>query len=242
MHLSLIIPAFNEAKKITHDLEAARDFLSSKPQSEVIVVDDGSRDATRAIVEEWVINASMQHTFRLLSYGGNRGKGYAIRYGVKNSSGSYVAFVDSGLCVPLSYLDHGFEKIGSGFDFAIASRRLPGAQVKREQPTYRKVGSVVFWYLMKGAMGIEVSDTQCGFKVYKGDVARDLFSHLKTDGFMFDIEALRLAKKLGYRGTEFAVAWSSDHDSRYHPVAGTWRNFRELAAMRFRDLLPGEAR
>ncbi len=240
MNLSIIIPAYNESSKLTRDLEAAVLYGAKKQgRTEVLVVDDGSRDDTARVARDFAEqNSNATVSIKVLSYGGNRGKGYAVRYGVAQSLGEAVAFVDSGLCVPLEYLEVGLGKLAEGFDFAIASRRMKGSRIQRNQPAYRQWGSIVFWRLMKLVMGIEVTDTQCGFKIYRGECARRLFGTLRTDGFMFDIEALRAAKRLKYRGAEFPVEWSNDGDTRYHPVFGTWKNLTELLWILLRDLNP----
>ena len=238
MELTVVIPAYNEAAKIECDLVAARDYLQLKGACEILVVDDGSTDDTHRIVERFIArhDKSCSVAIRLLSYGGNRGKGFAVRHGILESKGRRVAFVDSGLCVPYSNLDRGLAMIDQGFDVAIASRRLEGACVKRRQPIYRRVGSHVFWRLMRMVMGIGVTDTQCGFKVYRGGAARQLFSFVKTDGFMFDIEALCEAQRQDMAIAEFPVEWSNDNDTRYRPVLGTCKNFTELFWIRYRQL------
>jgi glycosyltransferase involved in cell wall biosynthesis len=238
MHLSLVIPAFNESAKIQHDLEAARKFLKEQPfSSEILVVNDGSTDATQQIAEAYAKKrADSKVAIRVLAYGQNRGKGYAVRYGVEKALGERIAFVDSGLCVPLEHLLRGLEKIDKGYDFAIGSRRIAGTRIVRPQPLYRRLGSKAFWIVVQSVMGVRVSDTQCGFKVYSGNAAKEIFSRVRTDGFMFDIEALIVARKQGLRGAEFPVEWSNDGDSRYHPIWGTIRNFRELMKIRYQSL------
>lgn len=237
MKLSLIIPAYNEAQKIHIDLNAAQQFLGAQPfESEVLIVNDGSQDDTQKVAEALCEKLSSQKTqFKVLNYGANRGKGYAIRYGVEKAKGDRIAFADSGLCVPFSYLIDGMKKLDQGADYALASRRLKETKIKRQQPLYRKVGSKVFWFVVKGLMGVQVSDTQCGFKVYTNQAAKAIFERVQTDGFMFDIEALLVAKKLKLKHAEFAVEWSNDSDTRYHPIWGTMRNFKELSLIRLRS-------
>jgi len=239
MKLSLIIPAYNEAKKIHLDINAAHQFLVSQPfSSEVLIVNDGSQDNTEQVASELCQKLSTpQVEFKVLSYGANRGKGYAVRFGVKNARGEMIAFADSGLCVPFLYLTSGIKKITDGADYALASRRLKETKIKRQQPLYRKVGSKVFWFVVKGFMGVSVSDTQCGFKIYRSQAAKAIFERVATDGFMFDIEALLVAKKLKLKHAEFAVEWANDSDTRYHPIWGTIRNFKELSLIRLRSLL-----
>ncbi len=238
MKLSLIIPAFNEASKIKLDLDAAHKFLMDQPfESEVLVVNDGSSDKTEEIAREYsekLTNSKV--SFRVLSYGANRGKGFAVRFGVEHALGDWIAFADSGLCVPFTFLSNGIKELEKGADYALASRRLKETKIKRQQPLHRKLGSKAFWFVVKGLMGVQVSDTQCGFKVYSKKAAKMIFSKVQTDGFMFDIEALLVAKKLKLKHAEFAVEWSNDSDTRYHPVWGTIKNFRELTAIRLRSL------
>ncbi len=240
MFLSVVIPAYNEAAKIAQDLTVTVAFLEAKPfESEILVVDDGSSDGTSQVVLRYIAEKRPSNvTVHSLSYGGNRGKGFAVRYGVIRAKGEFIAFMDSGLCVPLKYLDAGIEKLQAGADFAIASRRLPGTRIVRKQPLYRRVGSKVFWYVVQIFLGIRVTDSQCGFKIYRGQVGNAIYSQLVTDGFMFDIEALVIAQQLGMKGVEFPVEWANDSDTRYHPFWSTLGAFRELVRIRVRTLLP----
>lgn len=239
MHLSIVIPAYNEQTKIARDLRAASDYLSHRPyDSQVIIVNDGSRDDTVKIIEEFIrTHTTARVWFRLISYPRNRGKGYAVRRGILEATGQSVGFIDAGLCVPYYYLEEGLKKLEEGFDYAIASRRLSRTKVHVTQPFHRRAGSKVFWVVVRFLMGIDfVSDTQCGFKLYRAASARKIFSKVQTDGFMFDIEALLIAKSLGLRGVEFPIEWSNDRDTRYHPVLGTLRNCKELMGIRMRLL------
>jgi len=236
MFLSIIIPAFNEGAKIAKDIETTVNFLRGRPYtSELLIVDDGSRDDTFQRAEAAARTLSAETvSVRVLNYGGNRGKGFATRHGIQHAGGEVIGFMDSGLCVPLRFIEVAVSEIQKGYDFTIASRRLAGTKITKAQPLYRRAGSKVFWYLMRGAMGVQATDTQCGFKFYSRKAAHEIYSELFTDGFMFDIEALLLAKKKGLKGSEFAVEWANDADSRYHPVKGTIKNFRELARIRYR--------
>ena len=118
-----------------------------------------------------------------------------------------------------------------------SSRRTSRSAVRVAQPAYRRIGSQLFWLFVKMFMGIprHVRDTQCGFKVYRGAIARELFAETITDGFMFDIEVIRRAAKKGKKIAEFPVNWSNDSDTRYRPVLGTLRNLRELLRIRARS-------
>lgn len=238
MQLSLVIPAYNEGAKIHKDIEVTAKYLQGRPHSsELIIVDDGSRDDTGSVARRAAERFGSQKVkIRVVDYGGNRGKGFAVRYGIEQAEGAIIGFMDSGLCVPLRYIEVAIAAIENGAPFAIASRRLPGTRITRAQPLYRRVGSKVFWYLMKGLMGVQVTDTQCGFKFFSREVAKGLFSSVRTDGFMFDIESLMIAGRRGLKGVEFAVEWANDSDSRYHVIYGTIKNLREIVKIRYRLL------
>ena len=170
----------------------------------------------------------------MVSYQPNRGKGYAIARGVELTRGDVVMFADAGLCVPFDCARLGLAMLAGGeCDVAHGSRRNGGSVVKA-QPLYRRLGSRAYRLAVRATMGVpaQLTDTQCGFKLYRGDVARELYAALLTDGYMFDIEIILRALRRGYRIAEFPVRWSNDGDSRYDPVRGTLRNFRELRALR----------
>jgi dolichyl-phosphate beta-glucosyltransferase len=230
--LSIVIPAFRESKKIADDIRAAHAFLDQqKLGGEVIVVDDGSADDTVAVARALTAEYS---TLQVLSYKPNRGKGHALRFGILHSQGRNVMFADAGLCVPYEIAGIGLAMLDLRMcDIAHGSRRMRGS-VKRAQPLYRQIGSKVFKFSVHATMGIPlyISDTQCGFKMYRGDVARALYGAMFTDGFMFDTEIILRALRQGYRILEFPVLWSNDSDTRYDPVRGTIRNIAELAKIR----------
>ncbi|MFW6161406.1 MAG: hypothetical protein ACODAJ_01475, partial [Planctomycetota bacterium] len=157
--------------------------------------------------------------------------GCAVRTGMQETSGEFAMFADSGLCVPYLQALRGLELLRGGqCDIAHGSRRLPETHIKRPQSLYRRLCSRAFRRFVFLFMGIprHLTDTQCGFKLYRGDVARELYAACRTDGFMFDIEVVLRAKQRGYTIGEFPVDWTSDRDSRLHPVRVAWRVFRDL--------------
>jgi dolichyl-phosphate beta-glucosyltransferase len=233
LDLSIVIPAFRESGKVERDIEAASHFLASNDlQGEIIVVDDGSPDDT---AERAAALRAKYPNLVVLSYKPNRGKGHAVRFGILRAAGRIIMFADSGLCVPYEIAKIGMMMIDMNMcDVANGSRRARGSIVVA-QPFYRRAGSRAYKAFIHLFMGIPryISDTQCGFKLYRRDVAKALFAEAFTDGFMFDTEIILRALRARYRILEFPVLWSNDADTRYDPVKGTIRNLRELLKIRY---------
>ena len=236
MDLSIVIPVFNESKKISADIKAAAAFVSKNSVTgEIIVVDDGSTDGTTQIAEKTRCSIPETIKLKVVRCDQNRGKGYAIRTGIEHTGGEFVMFADSGGCVPYDNVLQGLEWIKQGrCDIAHGSRKLPSSNIVIAQPWRRRVSSSLFKWLTKRWMGIgaELTDTQCGFKIYRGDVARKLYSNCICDGFMFDVEAILRAQQQGYHTSEFPIEWTCDPDSRLSLVRSPWAVLRELIAIK----------
>jgi dolichyl-phosphate beta-glucosyltransferase len=235
MKLSIVIPAFNECGKIGRDVESACEFLLKNSfDGEVIVADDGSSDTTTDEAQK----AGDKYKDRVVKIIRNRqhhGKGYAVRSGIIQSNGDYVMFADSGGCVPLDNALRGLELLKTGkYDIAHGSRNLTGGNIKIDHGLYRHICSEFFHWFAIHIMKIpnELTDTQCGFKIYRGDVARLLYGQCVTDGFMFDIEIIRRAINQHYRIAEFPIDWTCDLDSRLSPTKNSWRMLSELLKIR----------
>jgi dolichyl-phosphate beta-glucosyltransferase len=234
MDLSIVIPAFEESKKIARDVESAAKFLESNHLAgEIIVVDDGSKDNTSEVAES--VKIPPQVIRRVIRYQKHHGKGYAVRRGIMESKGEYVMFADSGCCVPYENALRGLELLKSGqCDIAHGSRKMQGCHIGKAQSLYRRICSRIFhWYvIIRMKIPSELTDTQCGFKIYRGDVARNLYGESSTDGFAFDIEIIMRAQKRGYRIKEFPLHWSCDRDSRLSPSRSVWHVLSELATIK----------
>lgn len=234
MDLSIVIPAFEESLKIARDVEAAAAFLKGEGLAgEIIVVDDGSRDDTGAAAKEADIPPDVR--LNVIRYDTHRGKGYALRTGMAASRGDYVMFSDSGGCVPYDNALRGLDMLKSGAcDLAHGSRKLRESRIQRPQAWYRRLLSRIFRRVIIYAIKIPsmLTDTQCGFKLYRGDVARELYGACITDGFMFDVEIIMRARRAGYRIREFPIEWTSDRDSRLSLTRNAGCVLRELLMIR----------
>jgi len=238
--LSIIIPAYNEREKIGRDVKLAGEFLASNDlDGEIIVVDDGSNDDTSAQAKAADVKPPAE--LRLISCPDHHGKGYAVKMGMIASRGEYAMFADSGGCVPYDNALPGLEMLERGeCDIAHASRKLAETVIKRGQPLHRRVFSKMFRFVAAMLMDIprNLTDTQCGFKIYRGQVARHLYGECVSEGFMFDVEIISRARRAGYIITEFPIQWTCDPDSRLSVGQSPWQVGREL--LRIRRILKKE--
>lgn len=236
MKISIVIPAFNECSKITDDIAASCEFLKRNALAgEVIVVDDGSSDETSQTAIAAGRNSPAGVEVKVIRNENHRGKGNAVCCGMKQTVGDYVMFADSGNCVPFENALRGLEMITTGqCDIAHGSRNLAGADIKKDHGLYRHICSELFHRYVISVMKVPagLTDTQCGFKIYKGDVARHLFAECITDGFMFDIEIILRAMKEGYKIKEFPVYWTCDTDSRLSPAKNARNILAELTKIK----------
>ena len=219
MNITIVIPAFNESNKIARDIKAACEFAQENNfDTEIIVVDDGSDDNTYQTAVGFKTPEKVKLSVIRLPQ--NLGKGHAVRKGIEKSTSDYVMFIDSGSCVPYQNVLEAINLLKNDIcDIAHGSRKMPGCDIKIPQPIHRQILSKLFRYCIILLMQIPArfTDTQCGFKAYKGNVARDIYKQCTTDGFMFDIEVIKRALKNGCRIKEFPVTWTCDLDSRLSP-------------------------
>lgn len=228
--LSVVIPAYNEARRLGPTLDRVAAYLAARGVGhEIVVVDDGSTDTTAELVR-----AHPAPGLRLVEQGVNRGKGAALRRGVAESRGERVLLCDADLSTPIEELPALERRLDGGADLALGSRGVAGSDVRVHQPRYRELMGKAFNRIVRllGVRGVQ--DTQCGFKLLTGDAARRLFAELRTDGFAFDVELVWLARRHGYRVDEVGVAWVDSPDSRVHPLVDSAAMLRDVALMRWR--------
>ena len=222
--LSVIIPAYNEEKRLEPNLGSVLKYLHKNfPNFELIIVDDGSTDNMADVVRKAIIKESRA---KLITYVPNRGKGYAVRTGVLASTGDTVLFMDADLSTPLVEIPKILKKLESA-DIVIGSRG------KSDAPFGRQVASFIFDQIKYMMVGLRrFRDTQCGFKAFRGDIARKLFAKSQVDRFMFDVEILYLAEKLKLKIIELHVDWSDVPDSKVRFWEGVVNMFRDLWRIR----------
>jgi dolichyl-phosphate beta-glucosyltransferase len=234
MDLSIVIPAFEEGHKIARDVTAAARFLQAHDlRGEILVVDDGSGDNTAEAAGSAPVAAGVER--RVIRNQSHRGKGCGVRTGMMQTTGQYTMFADCGLCIPYDNVLAGLALLKDGTcDLAHGSRRHIQSAILRGQPWHRRFLSRAFKATVRTMLGVprNLTDTQCGFKVYRGDVARELYGQCATDGFLFDIEIILRAARKGYRISEFPVQWVCDPDSRLSVARTPWPVLAELLALR----------
>lgn len=224
MLISIIIPAYNEEKRIKNTLETILDYTKnydSDVKFEIIVVDDGSKDMTAHIVNEY-------QQIKLLKQEPNQGKGFAIKRGMLEANGELRLFTDADLSTPIIELKKLILEIENGFDIAIGSRALDKNLIKIRQPFYREFMGKTFNFMVKKSINTKIKDTQCGFKLFKKDAATKIFSVSKLSGFSFDVEVVYLANLLGFKINEVPVLWENSTLSKVDPIKDSIRMFLDI--------------
>lgn len=227
MKLSVVIPAFNEEKRIGATLQAVSAFLQKQTDEyEIIVVDDGSKDSTTTTVEQ----LALPHV-RVVSYGGNRGKGYAINYGVGQASGDWILMTDADNSTPIEELPKLLAATNNN-QVIIGSRYTRGSNVTVRQGVPRIAMSRLGNLLVQLLILPGIHDTQCGFKLFSAAAAKRIFPLQTIWGWGFDMEILRIAKEQGYKIREVGVEWRNDDQSRIQSSTVFTKTLRELFTIR----------
>jgi glycosyltransferase involved in cell wall biosynthesis len=241
--LSIVIPAYNEGKRIGRSLDEILQFLASSPyRAEVIVVDDGSKDNTAQVVSARAAEYSRAgHELRVFVNNPNRGKGYSVRRGVGEAGGDVVLFTDADLSSPISEMPKLVDPIAEGrADVTFGSRALNRELIGVHQPFLRDFGGRIFNFFMKAITGLKFEDTQCGFKAFRREAAIPIFDLQSIERFGFDPEVLYIAQKRGLRLLEVPVVWNhcegGELQSRANYMRDSVRMFSDLIRIRMNDL------
>ncbi len=233
--VSIVIPAYNEEARLPSTLDAISAYLRTKDFAfvEVIVVDDGSRDGTAALVDRYAERCA---GVRLLRNPGNRGKGYTVRHGMLEAKGEWILYTDADLSAPIGELDKLFTAAErENADVAIGSRAVDRSLVGVHQSAFREISGRVFNVIMRMVTGLPFRDTQCGFKLFRASAAREIFSRQTLDGFSFDVEDLVIAKSLGCRAIEVPVVWNNVEGTKVSMLSGV-KSFTDLVGIRWRAM------
>ena len=228
--LTIVIPAFNEAKKIEVTINEVTGYLSGKGYDyELIVVDDGSEDDTLDIIKRYeAINSN--GNIKILENVSNKGKGYAVRNGIMQATGDYILFMDADNSTRIFEIERVLPSFKEGFGIVIGSRRLknvPG-NIVVSQPSYRHVLGEIYIYISRLFFKISVRDYNCGFKMFKNNVAKKIFSRQMMDDWSFDLETLFLAEKYCFKIKEVPVNWKHYKGSKVRPVSDGIKSFISL--------------
>ncbi len=228
--LSVVFPAYNEAQAIRHALEETLAFADDRGLDvEVVVVDDGSSDDTRAVAEQL---ASADARVSVLSHSPNRGKGFAVRQGMRAARGGRRVFLDVDLATPIEEIDRLLPELEAGADVVLGSRHLPDSAIDVRQGRLREFMGSIYRWLARRLLRLPVSDVTCGFKGFRAEAAERLFAALTEDGWAFDAELIHLALKWDMRVVELAVCWRDSKDSTVRPLAAARQSLAALLRIR----------
>ena len=242
-YLSVIIPAYNEESRLPATMTKVLTYLEGQPYKfELIIVDDGSSDETAAVAEE----IAQDHPRARVIRNDHRGKAYTVRTGMLLGEGKYLLFSDADLAVPIEESEKILPYLEEGYDVVIASREGQGAR-RIGEPAYRHIMGRGFNFIIQMIALGGFQDTQCGFKAFTREAARDLFNQVQLYGADakrlseaavtgFDVEILFLAVKRGYRTKEVPVRWTYGTETKVNPLKDTWRNLKDVIKVRWYDL------
>lgn len=230
-YLSIVIPAYNEAGRIVSSLEAIREYVMGKEfRVETIVVDDGSTDDTVAI-------AAAQTDVRVLRNRENRGKGYSVRHGVLEARGELILFTDADLSAPIEEADKLLAAMESSHaDAVVGSRALQRELIGAHQSPFREWGGRFFNLLVRIFTGLDIHDTQCGFKLFRNQTTRRAFELQRVNRFGFDPEILFLVKRLGGKVVEVPVRWNHNPATKVHYLRDSLHMTLDLIVLRWRSM------
>lgn len=230
IHLSVIVPAYNEETRLGSTLERITEYLSQQEYtSEIVVVDDGSRDRTSEVAK------ALSPDILVLRNEPNRGKGYSVKRGMLAARGDFRLFSDADLSTPIEEIEKFWRFFDQGYDIVIASRALPGSQVEIHQNWFREMSGRAFNKVVKTVAMAQFSDTQCGFKAFTANAAETVFARQTISGWVFDTEILFIGRKHKLKMIDVPVIWRNSPNSRLNMARDFWKIFMELLSVRWKN-------
>lgn len=234
LFLSVVVPAHNEEHRLGPTLEAMHKYLAGQEYPyEIVVVDDVSHDRTSEVAEQF---RQVDPNVRVLRREANPGKGAAVQAGMLAAAGQYVVFSDADNSTPIEEVAKLLAAVQAGADLAIGSRALRESNLVVHQPWYREYMGRCFNLVVRALAVHNFADTQCGFKLFRRDVAQELFSHQTVPGWAFDVEILFMALRRGYRVAEVPITWVNSRESRVSPLRSSSQMLRDLLGLRWKQL------
>jgi dolichyl-phosphate beta-glucosyltransferase len=231
LELSIVIPAFNEEQRLPKSLQGIRAYLKSRSlRAEVLVVNDGSTDATAKVVED---SRAGFPELRLISNRHNHGKGFSVRQGMLEACGEIALFTDADLSTPIEEADKLLAVLrDDAYDGAIGSRAIDRSLIEVHQPAVREQAGILFNRIVRSVIGLPFQDTQCGFKAFHREKARVIFERQRREGFGFDPEILFLAQQEGLRIAEVPVRWAHNPATKVNLLGDSLGMFLDVLAIR----------
>lgn len=232
MEVSIVIPAYNEEKRIGDTLKKVYNYCKKNiDKFEIIVVDDGSKDNTIELVRKFHYK-----NLKILANKQNKGKGYSVRMGIMESKLDFVLFSDSDLSTPIEELSRFSHFINEGYDIVIASRNMSESKKPIKQKWHRTLMGKIFPLLVNLFIMADFKDTQCGFKLFKSKIAKKIVGMQKLNGFAFDVEMLFIAKKMKCKIKEVPVTWFGGKESKVHPIKDPLKMLIDILKIRLFSL------
>ena len=229
--LSVVIPAYNEEKRIISSLGKIIAFLQTKKiDYEIIVVDDGSKDNTVNIIKH-----VFENKIKIIANNKNRGKGYSVRSGFLSANGKYLLFSDADLSTPIEEAVKLLRAVNDNFQVAIGSRALKDSDVQVHQPIYRELMGKVFNVLVKLICFRGIKDTQCGFKLFTAKAGKEICKLQRLERFSFDVEMLFIARKKGCKISEVPIKWANDPETKVGAIKDSINMFKDLLIIRWNN-------
>ena len=229
--LSVIIPAYNEEKRIVSTLKKIIAFVNAKKINyEIIVVDDGSKDDTVNIIK-----GTLGDKVKIISNKRNRGKGYSVRSGFLSANGKYLLFSDTDLSTPIEEVDKLSKALKDNFQVSIGSRAFKDSDIQVHQPIYRELMGKIFNVFVKLICLRGIKDTQCGFKLFTAKAGKEICKLQRLERFSFDVELLFIAKKKGYKIDEVPIRWSNDPETKVGVIKDSINMFKDLLVIRWNN-------